>query len=55
MLAIVKPEAVFERNARQIDAAVGMKQTMAEENYKLGNQILLEQASGRGCRIRKGS
>ncbi len=50
VLAIVRPEAVFEHNTRQLDAAVGMKQTMAEENYKLGNQILLEQAKAEAKR-----
>ena len=50
VLAIVKPEAVFEHTIRQIDAAVGMKQTMAEENDKLGNQILLEQAKAEAKR-----
>lgn len=46
VLGLVNPQAVFEHNTRQIDAAAAVKAEAAKDSYKTANDILLERAKG---------
>ncbi|MGH2343542.1 hypothetical protein ACRC7T_18950, partial [Segnochrobactraceae bacterium EtOH-i3] len=50
ILGLVNPQAVFEHNTRQLDAASALKSEMAKDTFKLGNDIILEQAKAEAKR-----